>query len=411
MLSAASKKAAGGQTGAKPKYEVAHIFQKYGKSYLQSYRLSPVQFKVMHDILVCRTANLGGHIEKCNRCGIEKNAYNPCRNRHCPKCQTLRKEQWLIDRGRELLPVSYFHNVFTLPHEINPIALVNKKVIFDILFKAVSDTLQTFAHDPKHKLKGQLGFIAVLHTWNQTLLDHIHLHCLIPAGALSSNRKRFNAGPKNFLFPVKALSKVFRGKFIDALKKAYTENKLIFPGRTIEIQSRQGFSDLINQLYKKEWVVYSKKPFAGPKQVLAYLGRYTHRIAISNNRILSINNGSVSFAYKDRSNNDTRKTMSLKANEFIRRFLIHTLPKGYTRIRHFGFLANRNKIQNITTVRTLLNITPNLPKKMKKTFQEMMFHLTGVDVTLCPHCKKGRMVFLKDVIKVKTNTFLFFDSS
>lgn len=411
MLCAASKEAAEKTQLKKTKPELADVLALYGSDYVKNYKSPPSHMKIMHDIIVCRTAALGGHVDKCNHCGKEKNSYNSCRNRHCPKCQTLAKERWIDAHQAELLPVSYFHNVFTLPHELNPIILTNKKIIFDIFFKTVSETLQTFAKDLKHKLQGQLGLITILHTWNQTLLDHFHIHCLIPAGVLSFDKNRWKHSHKDFLFSVKALSRLFRGKFICFLKKAYLEDKIIFPGKTIKFKSKSSFDKLINQLYDKEWVVYSKKPFAGPEQVLKYLGRYTHRIAISNNRILSVEHGKVTFTYKDRSQNNKSKTMTLSADEFIRRYLLHALPKRYTRIRHFGFLSNRVKKKNITILKTILSFSKKDRRQDKKSIQEMMLSLTGIDITLCSSCKKGSLVFLKELIRVKTKTFLYNDSS
>ena len=272
------------------KWEVADIFRQYGEAYRLKHGLPASHLKVMHDIEVCRTSYLGGHIEQCDSCGFERNAYNSCRNRHCPKCQALTKARWLEARKAELLPVVYFHNVFTLPHEINPIALCNKKVIFDILFKSVSETLLQFGRNPKNGLGGKLGFIAILHTWDQTLMDHFHLHCVIPSGCLSLDDSQWIAGRENFLFRVEPLSEVFQGKFIHYLEKAFEKGKLIFPGKTEPLGTSKGFKDLKNQLWAKNWVVYSKAPFAGPEQVLDYLGRYTHRVAISNHRIVEVKN-------------------------------------------------------------------------------------------------------------------------
>ena len=325
--------------------EMADIFCKYGKAYIESHPMPLEHYKIMNAIVICRTAALGGHIEICDSCGKEQNSYNSCRNRHCPKCQALTKTRWLEARQAELLPIPYFHNVFTLPHELNLVILYNKKIMLDILFRAVSATLNEFAENPKSRYKegGKIGFTSILHTWDQKLRDHFHLHCVIPAGYLSHDGKRWVHSKKNFLFSVKALSKVFRGKFIEQMKKAFQQNDLIFPGKVADIGTDAGFRKLKKQLFSKEWVVYSKQPFGGPKQVLEYLGRYTHRVAISNNRILDMGNDTVTFSYKDRKNDNAKITMPLNANEFIRRFLLHTLPKKFMRIRHCGFLANRCK--------------------------------------------------------------------
>jgi hypothetical protein len=386
------------EEGAKesPGYEVADIFRKYGEQYRSDHPLPLSHLKVMHDIEVCRTAYLGGHLEQCDCCGFQRISYNSCRNRHCPKCQTLTKARWLEARKVELLPVTYFHNVFTLPHELNPLTLCNKEVVFRILFKAVSETLMQFGANPENGLGGKLGFTCVLHTWDQTLLDHFHLHCLIPSGALSSNGDRWLSAREDFLFSVRALSKVFRGKFIDLLKQAFAKDDIIFPGAIQHLKTQEEFLKLLKQLWEKDWVVYSKKPFAGPQQVLDYLGRYTHRVAISNNRIIGIDNGQVSFTYKDRKNNDSRKVMTLKADEFIRRFLLHVLPDRFMRIRHFGFLANRSKKHNLGLCRQLLGLSPELPEVAKKTSRELMFDLTGIDPTKCPQCTRGTMIVIRE---------------
>ncbi len=375
-------------------WEVADIFRLYGDTYRQSNALPYEQIKVMHHIEVCRTAELGGHIQQCDQCGFEQIAYNSCRDRHCPKCQCLVKEQWLNDRKAELLPCGYFHLVFTLPHDLNPIILCNKKITLQILFSAVSETLQAFAKDPQWRLEGQLGFIAVLHTWSQTLMDHFHLHCLIPAGALSFAKDTWTPARESFLFRIESLAKEFKKRYLQSLKSAYQNEKLIFPGNTVRYQSQQKFEKLVQSLSKVQWIAYAKRPFAGPEQVLEYLGRYTHRVAISNNRILSIDNGKVTFTYRDRENNETRD-MSLDANEFIRRFLMHVLPRGFMKIRYFGFLSHKNKKQAIPLLRKLIDPNAKLPEKINETIFEMMLRLTGTDITCCPKCKKGKMKMIR----------------
>lgn len=382
---------AGNLESARPRYEVADIFREYGQQYRHSHPLPLSHLKVMHAIEVCRTAYLGGHVERCDRCGFERIAYNSCRNRHCPKCQALAKAEWIEKRKAELLPVEYFHHVFTIPHQLNQVALCNKKVLFDVLFKTVTETLQEFAADPKHGLGGKIGFTAILHTWDQKLLSHIHLPCVIPAGVLSSDGKRWIQSRKNFLFPVKALSKVFRGKFVDYLKKAFVKGDLIFPGQIDYLAAEENFLQLINQLWKKDWVVYCKAPFNGPEKVLDYLGRYTHRVAIANHRIVKIKDGRVTFRYRDRADGDKYKNMTIDAQEFIRRFLLHVLPDSFQRIRHFGFLANRCKKQELVRCRERLGLCAALPPIPAETMQEKMLRLTGVEVTVCPCCKQGRM--------------------
>jgi len=382
---------------------MADIFCKYGKAYIESHPMPLEHYKIMNAIVICRTAALGGHIEICDSCGKEQNSYNSCRNRHCPKCQALTKTRWLEARQAELLPIPYFHNVFTLPHELNLVILYNKKIMLDILFRAVSATLNEFAENPKSRYKegGKIGFTSILHTWDQKLRDHFHLHCVIPAGYLSHDGKRWVHSKKNFLFSVKALSKVFRGKFIEQMEKAFQQNDLIFPGKIADIGTDAGFRKLKKQLFSKEWVVYSKQPFGGPKQVLEYLGRYTHRVAISNNRILDMGNDTVTFSYKDRKNDNAKITMPLNANEFIRRFLLHTLPKKFMRIRHCGFLANRCKKGDLLKCRKILgqnNIPDNLSNKSAK---ELMLELTGLDISTCPFCKKGK---LNKMLKIPEQT-------
>jgi len=374
-----------------PKFEVADIFRLYGEGFRQNNKLSIAQLKVMRHIEVCRTAELGGHVEQCSECGFERISYNSCRDRHCPKCQTLTKEKWLNNRKAELLPCGYFHMVFTLPHVLNPVVLCNKKVAFDILFAAVNQTLQSFARDPQWHLEGQLGFILVLHTWSQTLMDHFHLHCLIPGGALSFTKDKWKPANESFLFRIQSLAKEFKKRYLSLLQAAYTKNELIFPGNTAQYESRDAFDLLIQSAFKAKWIAYAKRPFAGPEQVLGYLGRYTHRIAISNHRIQSIDNGKVVFTYRDRANDNELKTMTVSAGEFIRRFLLHILPEGLMKIRYFGFLSNRNKGEAIQLIRSLIDSETEWPERVTETVIEMLFRLTGEDITCCPECKKGKM--------------------
>jgi hypothetical protein len=326
---------------------------------------------------------------------LERNAYNSCRDRHCPKCQTLVKEQWLNNRKAEVLPCGYFHLVFTLPHKLNPLILCNKRITLNILFTAVKETLQTFAKDPKWHLQGRLGFIAVLHTWSQQLRDHFHLHCLIPAGVLSFTKDSWIPANESFLFRVESLAKEFKKRYLDYLVTAYSKGELIFPGNTARFESPQGFAQLLESLLEATWIAYAKRPFAGPEQVLEYLGRYTHRVAITNNRIISILNGTVTFTYRDRQDNNEIKTMPLAAHEFIRRFLLHILPRGFMKIRYFGFLAHTNKKQAVALIRKLIDPDMKMPEKIKETVLEMMLRLTGTDMTCCPRCKKGTMTVIK----------------
>jgi hypothetical protein len=375
---------------------VADIFRLYGKTYRQSNPLSCQQRKVMRHIEQCRTAALGGHVERCNACSFERIAYNSCRNRHCPKCQAMAKEQWLNDRKAELLPCGYFHLVFTLPHDLNPVILGNRKQTLTLLFSAANETLQAFSRDPQWRLEGQLGFIAVLHTWSQTLIDHFHLHCLIPGGVLAFTKDKWLPASESFLFRVESLAKEFRKRYLRKLGNAYRKDR-------INVPQAIAFQDMIHSLAKCQWIVYAKRPFSGPQQVLEYLGRYTHRVAISNHRILSIAHGKVAFTYRD-PKRKTVKVMTLAAEEFIRRFLLHVLPKSFMKIRYFGFLAHRNKKQTIPLLRKLINPKAKLPEKIKETVVQMMLRLTGIDVTTCPECRKGRMIKIRALPKLYLNT-------
>ena len=371
--------------------EVADILRLYGDAYKKMHSLSYKQMKTMYHIQVCRSSRLGGHLEQCNECGFERNAYNSCRDRHCPKCQTMVKEQWINDRKSELLPCGYFHLVFTLPHDLNPIILCNRKVCLHILFRAVNETLQAFAKDPKWRLEGRLGHIAVLHTWTQTLMDHFHLHCLIPAGALAFTKDRWTPSSDSYLFKIESLAKEFKNRYLRYFMAAYQNQELIFPGKTAEFESQQEFAQLLRSLSKAKWIAYAKRPFGGPEQVIEYLGRYTHRVAISNNRILSIDKGKVTFTYRDRERNNEIKTMTLNADEFIRRFLLHILPRGFMKIRYFGFLSHKNKKEAVALIRRLIDSDIKLPEKIKESIVDMMLRLTGTDITCCPKCKKGKM--------------------
>ena len=381
----------------KNKYEVGDIFRRYGKDYQKENILSFKKLKVMHNISVCRTAHLGGHIEQCDQCDFERIAYNSCRDRHCPKCQTMAKEKWLNDRKADLLPCNYFHMVFTLPHKLNPIILTNKKVMLNNLFAAVNQTLQVFAKDPQWRLEGQVGFIGVLHTWSQKLTDHFHLHCLVAGGALSFDKKRWIPSKNSFLFKATSMAKEFKKRYLRLFEKAYLNDELIFPGKTAPYKFMKRFTSLLDSLFKVKWIAYAKRPFAGPEQVLEYLGRYTHRVAISNNRIKSIDNNKISFDYKDRADNDAIKTMTISSHEFIRRFLLHVLPENFMKIRYFGFLSHRNKKQAINLIRKFIGSDMPLQERTKETVLEMMLRLTGQDISCCPMCKKGKMTIIKEL--------------
>ncbi len=356
--------------------EVADIFRAFGPSYRDAHKLPLTHLRAMHAIEICRTAHLGGHVDECEECGHLTVSYNSCRNRHCPKCQFLKKEKWIEARGKELLPIEYFHVVFTLPGELNPLALRNREVAYTILFKAASETLTELA---KKRLGVQAGFIAVLHTWGQNLMDHPHLHCIVSGGGLSQGK--WISSKRRFLFPVKVMSRLFRGKFLALLKKTHKEEHLDAAG--------EDFARFLKGLYVKEWVVYAKPPFNGPQTVLGYLGRYTHRIAITNHRIVGAENGRVSFLWKDYADSNKQKVMTLDASEFIRRFLLHVLPDGFVKIRHFGFLSNRHRKACLEACRMLLGVKGPEPAS-SETWQESLLRITGIDVTQCPLCK-GRM--------------------
>jgi hypothetical protein len=366
----------------KPKYELADIFREYGDEYRKSHAMTCDQRKVMAAILACRTAQLGGHQEVCDRCGHLRNCYNSCRNRHCPKCQTMTKEQWLEKRRGELLPCGYFHMVFTVPHDLNGLILLNRKVLLSCLFMAVRDTMFVFAADPQWHLAGKPGLLTILHTWSQTLVDHFHIHCLVPAGVLSMDGKRWIASKDTFLFHVKSLAKEFKKRYLTMVEERLAT--LILP---------ENSSHSIRKAWETDWIVYAKKPFAGPEQVLAYLGRYTHKIAISNHRIKAIDNNRVIFTYKDRSDNNQTKTMALAATEFIRRFLLHVLPCRFMKIRYYGFLANAYKRKTVLLIRRLIGRLMKILSYAAETIREKMFRLTGRDILRCPHCLQGTMVY------------------
>ena len=371
---------------------MADIFRQHGPAYRESHRLSRNDCRVMRAIEVCRTSVLGGHKDKCDNCGHLEISYNSCRNRHCPKCQTLRKERWIESRSEDLLPIQYFHVVFTIPSELNQLVSMNRKVMYDLLFRSVSETLTELANDQKH-LGARIGAIGILHTWGQNLMDHPHVHCIVTGGGLSPDRDRWVSCRKSFFIHVKVMSALFSGKFLDHLKHHFKRGDLVFPGSINHLKEPRDFERFRKQFYQKKWVVYCKPPFGGPKGVLQYLGRYTHRIAISNNRILADRDGNVSFLWRDYADDNRQKTMTLKADEFIRRFLLHVLPERYVRIRHFGLLGNRSRNDNIAACRKIIGGGKTATKEnaSKETWQEQLLRICGIDVTACPVCQKGRM--------------------
>ncbi|EQD26828.1 Transposase, IS801/IS1294, partial [mine drainage metagenome] len=348
----------------RPKLEVADIFRRYGETYRAEHEgsLSSTQRRVMRAVTACRTAALGGHLEACDACGHQRICYNSCRNRHCPKCQSLARAQWIEDRKSELLDCPYFHVVFTLPEQIAAIAYQNKAVVYNLLFAATAETLCTIAADPKH-LGAEIGFFAVLHTWGQNLMHHPHLHCVVPGGGLSADGQRWVACRSGFFLPVRVLSRFFRRRFLQLLGQAYDRGKLEFFSALESLRERKAFLRYLEPLREKEWVVYAKAPFAGPEQVLDYVGRYTHRVAISNNRLLDIEDGRVTFRWKDYRDGDAQKTMTLAAEEFIRRFLLHVLPPGFHRIRYYGLLGNRHRQDKLDQCRRLLDMSLATPRR------------------------------------------------
>jgi hypothetical protein len=378
--------------------ELADIVRAHGEAYRRTHRLPTVQHRALHAIAACRTAALGGHQETCDRCGAVRITYNSCRNRHCPKCQTLTKERWLAARRADLLPIPYVHVVFTLPHDLNALAQGNPRVIYALLFRAAADTLLTFGRDPRH-LGGIIGITAILHTWGQNLSQHLHLHCLVTGGALARDRSRWVPGRSSFLFPVRALSTVFRAKYLAHLRHAFDAGHLRFAAGTVKLASRPAFTGFLRGLRSVDWIVYAKRPFAGPEQVLNYLGRYTHRVALSNDRLVEHRNGVVRFRWKDYADHDRGKVLTLEATEFLRRFLLHVVPHGFMRIRHFGLLANRTRRATLARCRTLLGQRP-IDDPASESSTEMVHRLTGIDLARCPVCGEGRMLITASIVPV-----------
>jgi hypothetical protein len=363
----------------RPALELAEVVRRHGQSLGD--KISGEQRRILRAIACCRTAALGGHVQTCDQCQYRRIAYNSCRNRHCPRCQGLASAQWMEDRAAELLPVEYFHVVFTLPDTFNALALANKRIVYGVLFDAVAQTLGEVAANPK-RLGARIGFVAILHTWGQNLCLHPHIHCVIPGGGLSADGSKWIACKKGFFLPVRVLSKVFRGKFIDLLRRARDR------GQLAATEDDHNFARLLSDSVKHDWVVYAKPPFGGPQQVLKYLARYTHRIAISNRRLVSVDDQNVSFNWKDYAHGNRPRTMTLAGAEFLRRFLLHAVPRGFMRIRHFGWMANRCRSENLATCRRLLEVLcDNEPATTTGA--------TGAIVQsrpCCPACQRGRLV-------------------
>jgi hypothetical protein len=392
----------------RPRLEVAEVFREFTPAFLHRYgeTLSPDQRRVLWQVARCRTAELGGHVEECDRCGHRQIAYNSCCNRHCPKCQAAARAQWLDQRSAELLPVEYFHVVFTLPHEIGPLALQNRRRIYGMLFQATAESLLTIAADPRH-LGAQIGFLAVLHTWGQNLHLHPHVHCVVPGGGLSPDRSRWIACRPGFFLPVRVLSRLFRAKFLSFLRDAQEHRQLAFHGQQRHLEDPARFRHLLAALREKEWVVYAKPPFGGPEIVLKYLARYTHQVAISNYRLIAIEDGQVHFHWKDYADANRPKTMALDGVEFIRRFLLHVVPSGFVRIRHFGFLAHRHRAEKLELCRSLLNLNveqvPDM-ETVKPTDQAPAEPSLLPD--LCPACKEGRLVVIEKLERQRSKAVI-----
>jgi hypothetical protein len=376
----------------RPALELADIFRQHGSSYRLTQPLSPEQRRVMRAIEQCRTAALGGHVDQCDACGFRRVSYNSCRNRHCPKCQSLAKARWLEARLADLLPVEYFHVVFTLPEQLAPLALQNKRVVYNLLFANAAETLRTIAADPKH-LGAEIGFLAVLHTWGQTLRHHPHLHCVVPGGGLSLDGSRWRRCRQGFFLSVNVLARLFRRLFLEALARAHQHHKLTFHGTIAYLAEPLAFKRLLASLRAREWWVYAKRPFGGPEQVLAYLGRYTHRVAISNPRLLALQDGHVTFSWQDYAHGNQQRVMTLKADEFIRRFLLHVLPRGFQRLRQFGLLANRRRREKLALCRKLLGSQAGqtIPNQLPRDYQALYETITGESLVQCSACRAGKM--------------------
>ncbi|MCP4303587.1 MAG: IS91 family transposase [bacterium] len=367
--------------------EVADILRRHGDAYRAAHgaHMGRVERRIMAAIEACRTAALGGHVEACDDCAHTRVAYNSCRNRHCPKCQGLTRAQWLADRQADLLEVPYFHVVFTVPAEVAAIAFQNKAEVYAMLFRAAAQTLKTIAADPRH-LGAEIGFIAILHTWGQTLSHHPHLHCVVPGGGLAANGERWIACRPGFFLPIHVLSRLYRRLFLEQLQAAFDAGRLHFFADLAGLAEPRAFAHQLKRLGKINWIVYAKPPFGSPEQVLAYLARYTHRVAIANTRLVAIDKTCVRFRWRDYRHHNKVKLMSLDAHEFIRRFLLHGLPDGFHRIRHYGFLANGHRLAKLTVIRRLLEQEPPATVRRDGDYRERLRHLIGIDLSRCPCC-------------------------
>lgn len=374
--------------GTRPRLEVADVVREHGDDYRRAHRPSAAQEKVLRNIAACRTSVLGGHVDEClHGCGHERISYNSCRDRHCPKCQGPQRAEWLEGRLERVLPAPHVHVVFTIPDDLNPLALRNKNAVYKILFNAASQTLLELARDDK-RLGATIGVTAVLHTWGQNLLFHPHLHCIVTGGGLSHHGEQWIPGRERYFLPVAVIGKLFRGKFLGALQRAYASGELTLEGSTAHLADPMDWGALKDRLYRKNWIVYAKPPFGGAGHVLKYLGRYTHRVAISNHRLVQMQGGRVTFSYRDYKN-DVATTMTLTAVEFLRRFLLHTLPAGFTRIRHYGLYAARNVTTKLAAAHRLLGSETDTSRPKhedSRPWWKRFFENTGIDVMRCPCC-------------------------
>jgi hypothetical protein len=388
----------------RPRLEVADILRAHAEAYRRDHRVSARQETVLRHLVDCRTAALGGHVDRCTSCERIRISYNSCRDRHCPKCQSLQKAEWLEARREHLLPIPYWHLVFTLPDVLHPLALANKRIVYDLLFDAAASTLQSLARDPKH-LGADIGFTAILHTWGQDLRFHPHLHCVVTGGGLTTDGRRWCSARDRFFLPVAVLGRLFRGRFLNGLAQASRRGQLRGSAQSPSVWKR-----LLDRAYELDWVVYAKPPFGGPDHVFRYLGRYTHRVAIANHRLVALDDGRVTFKLKDYADGGKRKRLTLGAGEFIRRFLLHVLPRGFVRIRHYGLLAARNVYTRLGRARELLThrvetrteaAQPRTTAAAAAVWWQRLLDLIGVDVMLCPYCRDGRLVRLSNGIPAR----------
>ena len=396
---------------SRPAIELADIFRQYAEKYIETHgHTSTEQKRVLKAIQQCRTAALGGHVQLCDRCGYEEICYNSCRNRHCPKCQAMARADWLKDRQGELLPAEYFHVIFTIPEEFRLLALQNKRTVYGILFRAAAETLRKVARDPKH-LGAEIGFFGILHTWGQNLQHHPHVHFVIPGGGLAFDKSKWISTPKRFFLPIAVLKIVFRAKFLNYLERAFNQGKLSFKGKLESLARAKAFKALLIKASKHQWAVQARPPFANPTVVLKYLARYTHRVAISNQRIVSINDGNVTFRWKDYADHDRKKIMTLSVFEFIRRFLLHVLPLRFHRIRYYGFLAPGKRTENLQLCRKLLSqskpISPHEDLQAEASSEgehDGEAHSEREHQSRCPRCKKGTMIIFLDLLPEPLDT-------